>query len=93
MQSFKSYLDICTLFSYLSQGVEAILNHGQSRSVVSMSLSGAYGHLPSFTQMADKLFEAGYLLSHAAGNFNDDACNYSPQMQWHHVSSTLFTTG
>ena len=49
---------------------------GKPKAVVSMSLGGGYSAL--LNQAAESLYYAGLPVIVAAGNNNEDACNYSP---------------
>ncbi|KAI8813716.1 peptidase S8/S53 domain-containing protein [Cladochytrium replicatum] len=65
------------------KGIEYVLNQhiaaskkGKARSVANMSLGG--GKSPSLDRAVDVAVEGGVHFAVAAGNDNQDACNYSP---------------
>ncbi|XP_038060045.1 aqualysin-1-like [Patiria miniata] len=73
---------VCDPSCYLStilNGFDAVKNHGGSAGgVLSISLSG-FSSSPSINTAVKDLWNNGYLVSHAAGNDNADACNRDPQ--------------
>ncbi|XP_006825312.1 aqualysin-1-like [Saccoglossus kowalevskii] len=57
-------------------GCDAVTNGGFQPGVASMSLGG--GASPAMDEAVERMMDAGYTVSIAAGNSNSDACELSP---------------
>ena len=66
------------LFSLFASclALEAVLASGTTPAIVSMSLGG--GASAAEDLVIKKVYDAGFVVSVAAGNDNADACFYSP---------------
>ncbi|XP_022096708.1 uncharacterized protein LOC110982536 [Acanthaster planci] len=73
------YSGKCALIDTLD-GLNKVLTHaGKNGGVISRSLSGLSFSSPSLTDAMKKMWDNGFVISHAAGNANTFACYYTPQ--------------
>ena len=68
--------DSVDFFLFISIGMDWVLNNHEAPAVVSMSLGGGFSSTENI--LVQTMFEAGIIVSVAAGNDNADACNSSP---------------
>ncbi|XP_033121454.1 aqualysin-1-like isoform X2 [Anneissia japonica] len=63
-------------FEVIAEGLNHILAHGDSGSIVTMSLGGPQSHVAD--EAVKSLIRAGFVVVVSAGNENEDACGRSP---------------